>query len=448
MDEELIIQEIENNSEEYIEFLRDLIQLESYNPPGNEKSVALIIKQYLKENNIDCEIFPFDENRANLFTTLNDNFDGKNLLYNGHMDVVPPGSEEEWKFPPFSATIKRKRIYGRGAADMKGGLAAMVIALKILKKLDIKLSGNLILNAVADEETGGNLGTRWLLENKLQSINCDFVVIGEPTGLNPLPKSVILGEKGRIEIKLVTNGISCHASVPFIGKNAIYMMSEIIQNLDKLDDFIPKVSPPMSLDELKNEVSVAFSSKESFDKMYDEQPVLQNIISSNTQFARSLTMISGGIKPNVIPDLCEAIMDFRLLPGQTTDMILEGLKNLINDLGYEVRDDPICDPEEVFVYIDVIQRGEASYWADWKNSEPLKLFKKIVENTYGKKPIYFFMPASADARFYRNTGYCPSTVLFGPGNAGTAHAVNEFIEIQDYLDAIKVYSIFASNFLN
>ena len=110
MGEELIIQEIEDNSEEYIQFLRDLIQTESYNPPGNENNVALMIQQYLKDANIESEIFPFGDNRANLIATLNDDFEGKNLLYNGHMDVVPPGSEEEWKVPPLSATIKRKKI--------------------------------------------------------------------------------------------------------------------------------------------------------------------------------------------------------------------------------------------------------------------------------------------------------------------------------------------------
>ncbi|GAI61315.1 unnamed protein product, partial [marine sediment metagenome] len=229
MGEELILNEIENNREEYIEFLKELIQTESVNPPGNEKNVALKIEKYLKHAEINCEVFPFGDNRANLMATLNDNFDGKNLLYNGHMDVVPPGSEEEWKYPPFSATVKRKRIYGRGATDMKGGLAAIVIALKILKRLDLELSGNLILNAVADEETGGFLGTKWLVENKLTTIKCDFVIVGEPTGINPLGKASIVGEKARIEIKIVTNGISSHAAIPFAGKNAIYMMSEIIQ---------------------------------------------------------------------------------------------------------------------------------------------------------------------------------------------------------------------------
>ncbi|MFX1377255.1 MAG: M20 family metallopeptidase [Promethearchaeota archaeon] len=447
MDEELIFHEIETNKEEYVEFLRDLIQAESYNPPGDEKNVALIIKKYLKDANVNCEIYPFGENRANLFSTLNNNFNKKNLLYNGHMDVVPPGNEEEWKFPPLSASVKRKKIFGRGATDMKGGLAAMVISLKILHKLGIQLSGNLILNAVADEETGGSYGTGWILENKLKSIKCDFVVIGEATGLNPLPKGIILGEKGRIEIKIVTNGISCHASVPFIGKNAIYMMSEIIQNLDKLDEYMPKVDPPMSSNELKKQISAGFPSKDIFERILKEQVLLQNVITANTQFAKNLTMINGGIKPNVIPDLCEAIMDFRLLPGQTTEMVLESLNKLITDLGYKVNDQPTGSPDEVFVYLEVLKKGEASYWRDWKDSKDLKSFYNIVEDVYKKKPMYFFLPASADAAYYRNTDYCQATIIFGPGVAGTAHTIDEYIEIQDFINAIKVYTLFAYRYL-
>jgi len=152
MSEDLIIEEIEEHKEEHIKFLRDLIQAESYNPPGNEKNVALVIERYLKNAGIKSDVFPFDDNRANLLAYLNDNFEGRNLLYNGHMDVVPPGNEEEWKYPPLSGVIKggkkRQKIFGRGTADMKTALCAMTISLKILKKLGIKLSGNLILNAV------------------------------------------------------------------------------------------------------------------------------------------------------------------------------------------------------------------------------------------------------------------------------------------------------------
>lgn len=447
MSEELIISEIENNKDEYIEFLRELIQADSYNPPGNEKNVALIIEKYLKEANINCEIFPFGENRANLIAYLNENFNGKNLLFNGHMDVVPPGSEDEWKYPPLSASLKRKKIYGRGTADMKGGIAAMLITLKILKKLDVKLSGNLILNAVADEETGGKLGTKWCLDNKLKSIKCDFAIIGETSNFKPLSHAILVGEKGRVQLKIIANGVSCHASAPFVGKNAIYMISNLIQNLDKLDEFIPKIDPPIPLKKLKQLISASFPDQENFERIYNDQPLLSNTTKALTQYTKSLTMINGGIKSNVIPDLCEATMDFRLLPGQTTDMVLNAVRQLITNLGYSIKDEPIGLPEEEFFYIEVTTASEPSFWSEWENSKDLKDLFHTVEKYYNKKPFYFLHIASTDASFLRNSNYCPKTAIFGPGVATSAHAVDEYIEIEDFINSIKVYSIFAYKFL-
>jgi succinyl-diaminopimelate desuccinylase len=447
LSQELILNEIDNNKEEYIEFLQLLIQTESYNPPGNEKNVALEIENYLKKAGIQSQIFPFGENRANLLATLNDNFEGKNLLYNGHMDVVPPGNLEEWKYHPLSANIKRKRIFGRGTIDMKAGTAAMVLSLRILKKLDLKISGNLIINTVADEETGGELGTEWCMQNILKSRKIDFAVIGEPTELNPLPYAIILGEKGRISIKIITNGVSGHASVPSLGANAIYMMNDIIHSLDKLNDYIPKISPPLTVNELEGLVSILFPSKEVFQKILEDQPLLQELIKANTQFTKIVTLIKGGIKDNVIPDQCECVIDFRLLPGQTVDMILNGLEKLIKDLGYQIKNKPNGLPEEIFVYIKVVQKGEASYWKDWRQSAVLKDFYNIVERIYKKKPFYFLLPASSDAKYYRNTKFCPSTIIFGPGNSRLAHTTNEYIQIQDFINAVKVYTLFAYNFL-
>ncbi len=453
MSEEVIISEIDNNKEEYIEFLRELIRAESYNPPGNEKNVALVIEKYLNNAGIKSEIFPFGDNRANLIAYLNDNFDGKNLLYNGHMDVVPPGNEEEWKYHPLSAIIKgskkKQKIFGRGTVDMKAGLAAMIISLKILNKLEINFSGNLLLNAVADEETGGKLGTGWCLEKILtpRSINCDFVIIGEATRLSPLPKSIMIGEKGRLEVRIVANGISCHSWGPFMGKNAIYMMSHLIQNLDKLEESIPTIKPPMGEEKLKDLMTLAFPSKEIFQKIYNEQPLLQNLIFSLTQFTKSLNIIRGGIKDNVVPDFCEAIIDFRLLQGQTAEIILKGLTEVINKLGYQVKEQPTGEVEEVFFYIEVITESDPSIWENWENSIALKDFYNICEKIYKKKPYYFLFPATTDSNFYRNNGYCPETILFGPGGGSLAHTTDEYIEIEDYLNAIKVYTLFAYYFL-
>ena len=448
MEEEIIIQEIEDNTEEYIQFLRDLIQTESYNPPGNENNVALMIQQYLKDANIESVIFPFGDNRANLIATLNDDSKGKNLLFNGHMDVVPPGIEEEWKLPPLSATIKRKKIFGRGSTDMKGGLAAMVIALKILKKIDIQLSGNLILNAVGDEETSGEYGTKWCLDNKLKEIPVDFTIIGEPTNISPLPHAIMLGERGRVLVKVVTNGISAHAALSPLGKNAIYMMSKIIENLDELDKYMPRVEPPIKMERLRKLVSAAFVNEDVFNKILDDQPRLKTVLDSLIKSTRALTMIKGGIKDNVVPDMCEATIDFRLLAGQKVEDIINGLNKLIKtEIGFDVRDEPTGNPEDIFVYLEIINASEGSYWEGWENSEDLQFLYELVSKIYQKKPFFFLYPPSSDAHYLRNSGYCPKTVMFGPGTAFTAHTTNEYVEIQDFLSAIKVYTLFAYHFL-
>jgi succinyl-diaminopimelate desuccinylase len=449
MSEELIIDKIERQKEEYIEFFRKLVQSDSINPPGNEKNVALIIEGFLKDIGIKTEVFPFGNNRANLVAYLNDSFNGRNLLFNGHMDTVPPGSEEDWKFPPLSATIKRnKLIYGRGTTDMKGGLAAMVIALKILKELGIQVEGNLIVNAVADEETGGKFGTGWSVENPLKGIKCDFAIIGEASALSPLPKAILVGEKGHLQIKITTNGISGHSGMPSIGKNAIYMMSEIIEKLDKLDDCIPKTKPPMTLDKIKELIGVVFPSEEIFNRIMKEQPELQGVLQSVTSYTKALTMIKGGIKVNVIPDSCEAVLDVRLLPNQKSEPIVNGLKKMIEEeLLYPVNYQSSISTNKIFVELEVISDSEGSYWSDWEDSDDLNKFYSLVEKIYEKKPFYFLLPGSADAHFLRNNGYCPQTILFGPGGGRSAHAVDEHVEIQDFIRAIKVYTIFAYRFL-
>jgi len=450
MSEELIRNEILANKDDYIEFLRSLIQAKSYNPPGDEKNVALLIEDYLKSNDLKVEIYPFGQNRANLIAYLNENFNEKNLLYNGHMDVVPPGNEEDWKYSPLSAYVKRnKLIYGRGTADMKAALAAMVITLKVLKNLGIKLSGNLILNAVADEETGGKLGTGWCLENVLKSreIKCDFIIVGEACELSPLPKAIILGEKGHLVLKIITHGKSAHSMVPELGKNAIYMMSKIIENLDDLDNFIPKIKPPFSLEKLKELVSVAFPDEKIFNRIFNEQPLLRNFLKSLTQFTKSLNMIKGGIKENVIPERCEALIDFRLLPGQNSEMILEGLRKLIENIGFKVRDASNDETEEIFVSLDIYAEGTASIWKDYDDSDAVHKFKEVVEIIYDKKSFYSLAPGSTDSHYYRNSGYCERTIHFGPGKATLMHAIDEYVEIQDFINSILVYTLFAYRFL-
>ncbi len=448
MTEQSIIDYIDNNKKEFINFLTKLIQTDSYNPPGNELNLAIIIKKFLDDANVKNEIFKFGNNRANLIAYLNNNFNSKNIIYNGHMDVVPPGNIKEWKYDPLSGEIKRnKYIYGRGTSDMKSGLAAMIISLKILKVLDINLDGNLILHSVADEETTGDEGTKWLINTISSNLNPHFTIIGEPTSFSLLPKSIILGERGHLQIRIIANGISSHSSFPDMGKNAIYMINEFINNLDKIDKYISKVNPPMTIEELKQLMIVAFPNKEGFTKFYNEQPLIQNFFKVFTELTKSVTIIKGGIKDNIIPDICEIIIDFRLLPLHNKEEIIAAIKRIINECGYKLKDQLEDGKKDIYFEYDILLDKEASYWDNWKDSKELALFYKIVDNIYAKKPFYFLFPACSDAVYYRNSKYCTNTILFGPGNASLAHANNEIIEINDFINSIKVYTLFIYHLL-
>jgi acetylornithine deacetylase/succinyl-diaminopimelate desuccinylase-like protein len=123
------------------------------------------------------------------------------------------------------------------------------------------------------------------------------------------------------------------------------------------------------------------------------------------------------------------------------------MKKLINDLGYEVKEEPKGKPEEIFVYMEVFMQKDGSIWMDWKESQPLKELNNLIERIYEKKPFYSLAPGASDAPYLRNDKYCEQTVEFGPGDAGSMHALNEHIEIRDFINAIKVYTLFAYNFL-
>jgi succinyl-diaminopimelate desuccinylase len=448
--EKEILEYVESKRDSLIDFLKAMIQSKSYNPPGDEHNVALTIKQFLDLSSIPNEIYPFGNNRANLVARLTTKTQGKSLLFNGHMDVVPPGDESDWKVSPLSAEIKRKKLmYGRGTTDMKGGLSAMICALKVLKDLnfDTECSGNLILAAVADEETGGEFGTKKVMDEIFKGQKMDFAVVGEPTGLDPLPKAIVVGEKGQLQLKIIVHGASAHASSPFLGKNAILAMSTIIQNLDRLETLLPKISPPIPEEKLKEMISEGFPSRSAFESIFNQQEILKSLIKALLNFTKSVTMIKGGIKENVVPDRCEMVIDFRLLPGQTIDLVIEKMKELVSSLGYKIRSRPDERIEGISVDFEIFQKAEPSYFEGWQSSAETQMFQSTAGEIYGKKPFFFMFPACTDAYYIRNYGLCPNTIVFGPGSSTTSHAANEFIDLEDYINAIKTYAIFAYRLL-
>jgi acetylornithine deacetylase/succinyl-diaminopimelate desuccinylase-like protein len=140
-------------------------------------------------------------------------------------------------------------------------------------------------------------------------------------------------------------------------------------------------------------------------------------------------------------------MDIRTLPGQKTEMLVEALKKLIEKIGYEVRNTPRGNPEDIFVYFEVIRDAEASYWKNWENSKKLKYLYSLIEKIYDKRPFYSQLPAGSDAHYYRESDYCTKTLLFGAGNSSKSHTIDESIELDDFIKVIKVYTLFSFDYL-
>ncbi len=380
-----------------LEDLSALIAINTSNPPGNELQGAKFVKQRMIAAGAIGEIQEFSPGRANAICRIpfSSPEKGPRLIFNTHLDVVPPG-EGQWRFPPFIATLADRRMYGRGACDAKGSLAAMMTAARMATGTAQHLRGELILTAVAAEETGG-LGTQAWLMSQSKDLKPCLAVVGEPTELQ-----VLIGHKGVSRRKVWVRGRSAHSSNPSRGRNAIYPIARLALFVQDLNRGLalkshPMLGPPM--------------------------------VSAN--------LVRGGIKDNVIPDYCELHIDRRLLPGEGTDQIDRELREWVQRMA---ADDPSF---QATVEISGVDKEPTMIPPE----EPI--VKAILESKYevtGRDDPPGGFIAATDMTFLVNRGRIP-TVIFGPGSLDQTHAVDEFVEIDQLDTAVLVYARLISRIL-
>lgn len=254
------------------ELLSQLVQVDTTNPPGNERAAAEVLARWLAErvDGIDVEIDAFAKGRANLLARVEGTRAGPALMLNTHFDVVPAAGE--WRHPPFSGAIADGFVYGRGAADAKGSLAVMAAALVRAARRRGVWCGSLTLAAVADEEVG-SAGARRLLDH----VHPDGAIVGEPTGLR-----LMTAHKGSFRPVVRITGRAAHAAQPEGGINAAVGAGHLLVELEELAQ------------SLKAHRHVLLGT-----------PTLVP------------TLVSGGEAPNAVPARCEVTIDRRLLPGET-----------------------------------------------------------------------------------------------------------------------------------
>ena len=324
--------------QEVTELLQRLIRVDTTNPPGNETAAAELLREYLEANGIACELIAKVPERANLVARIPGG-DGPSLLLLSHTDVVL-ADPAEWSVPPFSGEVRDGQVWGRGALDMKGQVAANAVAIASLAREGFRPSGDLIFAAVADEEVGDGFGLSWLCEDHPEAVRCDFAINeggGERVELadgRPIYQATV-AEKMTAPFRLLVRGRSGHASMPGIADNALVKAAQLIERLAAFRPE-PQLGPEAEafLRVVLGEVPHAAEAAERVRKV---APAAADVVEPLLAATFSATMISASQKRNVIPALCDVEIDCRLLPGQHPEHVEPMIRAVLgSDIEYDL----------------------------------------------------------------------------------------------------------------
>jgi len=378
---------------EIVEIMQELVQSPSVNPPADTTECAGVVARIFHRNHIPAEIVEGHPGVANVVARLTGREEGKRLVLNGHMDVVAPG--EGWTLDPFGGEVRNGCLYGRGACDMKSGIAAMMAAMIALKRSGTAFNGEIIFTAVGDEETGSRFGSQFLLSQGFMR-GADAAIVTEPTDL-----AIELGNRGLRWFDLTVKGRSCHAGRPHLGLNAIVYAARIVQAIH------------------------AFEFKQRDERFEIPAPSM------------SVTMINAGTQVNVVPNRCRLAVDRRMLPGETTDSVLAEINAIVAAV--------MSDPSEVEVAVEM----RSDFWDPYliSEDEPIvaALIKAHIQATGRKPPVRTKLACTDASHIFHRAGI--PVALYGPGIAAKSHQVDECVPIENLVAATEVFLAVFRDFL-
>ena len=348
--------------DEVTSVLQDLIRLDTVNPPGNETIAAEYLRDYLERSGVRCELYARVPERANLVARIPGRGEGPRLLFLSHTDTVLADASE-WQVDPWSGALVEGEVWGRGALDMKGQVAASAVAIASLAREGFEPAGDLLFVAAADEEVGDDFGLSWLCDAHPEAIRADYAInegAGERLELAGRPFYLCsTAEKTSAPFLLRVHGRSGHASIPGIADNALLKAARL---LGRLEDLRPE---PVLIPEVEALLrSVTDRTPRPEDALALARsigPIAVSLVEPLLSLTVSPTMIQASQKRNVIPALCEVTVDCRLLPGQTTAEAERLLRAALREGDYELEwiqaqggtrsplESPLWDAVESFV---------------------------------------------------------------------------------------------------
>jgi len=392
---ENVLKKVDELHEYYIKLLKDMVSIATVVPPGeNYKEFVDYGKEVLKELGMEVSVVEVprdylekhipemkDHPRYILLGRLRGSSE-TTLHFNGHYDVVPPGTG--WKTDPFKPVEANGKLYGRGASDMKGGIVSILTAIKALVESGVEINGTLEVSMTPDEEIGGMCGANYMLEAGLTKPN--YCIIAEPSGYD----RIWIGHKGSLWGEIVVYGKTAHASTPWLGVNAFEKMVKLANKL--IEQLKPKVESKVT----KYETDVPEGKRATI--------VLGSIV-------------KGGVKINVVPDKVIFQFDRRVLPEEDFENVIKEVEEV---LGEAKKEDPELKAEFKVLF-------KAKPAAISPQSKLALAMKEAVREVIGREPRLTLSTGFLDARFFVEKGI--ETLTYGPGDLSQAHVANEYIEL-------------------
>jgi acetylornithine deacetylase/succinyl-diaminopimelate desuccinylase-like protein len=323
---------------EVTDLLSRLIRVDTTNPPGNETAAAELLRDYLEAHGVECRLYARVPERANLVARIPGRGDAPTLLLLSHTDVVLADAHE-WSVPPFAGEVREDQVWGRGALDMKGQVAASAVAVASLARERFEPAGDLIFAATADEEVGDGFGLSWLCEEHPDAVRCDYAVNEGGGDRIELGDGVYYicaaAEKMTAPFRIRVHGRSGHASMPHIADNALVKGARLIE---RIAAYRPEPQIQQEVEAfLRTVLGEVPSPVRAVERAREVHPTAAELIEPLLAPTFSPTLISASQRRNVIPALCEIEVDCRLLPGQRPEHVEPFVRAVLGgDVRYEL----------------------------------------------------------------------------------------------------------------
>jgi acetylornithine deacetylase/succinyl-diaminopimelate desuccinylase family protein len=384
-------------------FLQQLVRIPSVNPPGNEEEVARVVAAKLLSLGFEVTLHESAPRRVNVVGRLPGSGGGPTLILNGHTDVQPPASG--WLHDPFGAEIENGYLYGRGAMDMKAGIAAMIYGVEAVLHGGTRRRGDIVFTAVADEVSGGHHGTGYLLENNL--IAGDIAIVGEPTG-----EQIYIAHRGVIWMEIEVFGKSAHSGRPWLGVNAISKAGKIIHAIET------ELAP--------------LAAKKTHD-----------LVPAPTY---NLGGITGGTKFNLVADRAVIELERRMIPGEVAADCVAEVRALCERISVADQEPWYCSVREV-MHVDGAEVD--------RNGRAVRACQQAYREETGEDAKLGATSGFEDAHFFLKAGI--DTAMFGPYRRQSTEGGGQFftvsgmadecVAIADVVTAARVYARLITNLI-